>query len=589
MRIVRGIQVSNGIAIGRAFVLEDAARRVSARWIQPGEVETELERLDNALERSRADLNAVYAEAQREMGDEAAKIFLFHLGMLSDPSLVDPMRALVQSERVSAETAVDRTFRELEERFASMPDTAFQTKVNDIEDLADRVLATLGGQRLESLTGVEEDTIIIARDLTPTQTAGFDRNRVIGMATDLGGRTSHTAIVARALGMPAVVGCRELLDAVPHGAAVIIDGDRGSVIIQPDEDTLDRYKGYIEQQETYRLGLRELADMPSVTTDEVEVTLQGNIEFPGEIGPMLELGGSGVGLYRTEFLFLTGATVPTEQDHFEAYTACLDALGPDRALVIRTVDLGADKYTQAQAEFPERNPFLGNRSIRYCLRSLPMFKTQLRAILRASALGNVRIMFPLVSTLAELRHARMILRDVMEDLDEQGVGYDHDLKVGMMVEVPSAAVMARSFAKEVDFFSIGTNDLVQYTLAVDRTNERVANLYQPANPAVLRMIREVVRAGRNGKISVSCCGEAAGDPEYALLLIGLGVRTLSVTGSSVPALKRLVRSVSIKQCERVARKAMSFDSEVEVSAYLRSRARKLVPEAFDGRAVEDRA
>ena len=437
------------------------------------------------------------------------------------------------------------------------------------------------------LAKVDHDTIVVARDLTPSQTADFDRRRILGVATDLGGKTSHTAIIANALHLPAVVGCSDLTSRASDGSTIIVDGDRGTVILDPDDETLDRYRGYAEQAEIYKLSLSEIAGLPAVTLDGTEIHLLGNIEFPEMIDELLDLGSEGIGLYRTEFLYLTRPTEPTEEDHFKAYTACLDRLGPDRPLVIRTLDLGADKYTQARTEIPERNPFLGCRSIRLSLRSIGTFKIQLRAILRASALGDVRVMFPLITSTGEYRHAKLLIRDVMEDLAEEGRDFDPDLMVGMMVEVPAAAIMASTFAKEVDFFSIGTNDLVQYTLAVDRTNERVAHLYNPAHPAVIRLIREVIKGARRQEIPVSCCGESAGDPEFALLLLGLGLRTLSVNASSVPVLKRLIRSVRISQCERVAKKAIAFDSENLVAAYLRDQARKIVPEAFDGRAVED--
>jgi phosphotransferase system enzyme I (PtsI) len=302
---------------------------------------------------------------------------------------------------------------------------------------------------------------------------------------------------------------------------------------------------------------------------------------------VLACGGGGVGLYRTEFLYLASETEPSEEDHYKAYSECV-RLCAGRPLTIRTVDLGADKYTQRQQEDPERNPFLGLRSIRYCLKSQPMFKTQLRALLRASALGPIKVMFPLITSTAEFRQAKFILNEVMEDLAEEGLAYDPRLSVGMMVEVPSAAVMADSFAREVDFFSIGTNDLVQYTLAVDRTNERVAHLFNPAHPAVIKLIKDVARVGRRRHVPVSCCGESAGDPDFALLLIGLGLRTLSTTAASIPQLKRMVRSVTIEQCEKIARRALSFDSDVSVAAYLRDQARKVIPEAYAGRSVEER-
>ncbi|QYU69878.1 hypothetical protein J4558_07055 [Leptolyngbya sp. 15MV] len=461
--------------------------------------------------------------------------------MLSDRNLIGPMRDLIRKERVTAEYAVWRTFQDWAARFQAMKDSAFTTKANDLEDLAGRVLKQLIGEHKTRLNELHHEAVVVATDLTPSQTAGFDRDKVVAFATDLGGRTSHTSIVARALGIPAVVGCGDLTRVATDGTPVIVDA--------------------------------------------VEVELLGNIEFPQEVPTVLQCGGVGVGLYRTEFLYLTQEEEPTEQEHYEAYSQCVRLCG-GRPLVIRTMDLGADKYTQRQAENPERNPFLGLRSIRYCLKSLPMFKAQLRAILRASALGPIKIMFPLVTSVPELRQAKWVLREVMEDLFEEGVAFDPKVPIGMMVEVPSAALMADTFAREVDFFSIGTNDLVQYTLAVDRTNERVAALFAPTHPAVVKLIKDVARVGRRRSVPVSCCGEAAGDPDYALLLLGLGLRTLSTSAASIPQLKRLVRSVTMVQCERIARRALSFDSDVSVAAFLRDQARKIIPEAFDGRASE---
>jgi len=594
MEVIKGIAVSPGIVIGRVFALDSERQRIPRRSIAPGAVAGELTRLNAALESSIHELEDVRAGAEVQMGPEAAKIFSFHQGMLSDKSLIGPMRALVQNDRVTAEYAVYRTFADWAVRFRSMKDSAFTTKANDLEDLSARVLRHLIGEHETHLAELHHEAVVVARDLTPSQAAGFDREKVVAFATDLGGRTGHTSIVARALGIPAVVGCGDLtrfaLDRVP----IIVDGDRGIVVIDPDQQQLDDYSAYVEQRRIFQLSLDELAGLPSLTRDGVPIELLGNIEFPQEIPTILACGGSGVGLYRTEFLYLASEKEPTEEDHFAAYSECVrlmagtDGQGP-RQLVIRTVDLGADKYTQRQQAEPERNPFLGLRSIRYCLKNLPMFKIQLRALLRASALGPIKIMFPLITSLQELRQAKWVLNEVMEDLAEDGIPYDTKVPVGMMVEVPSAALMADSFAREVDFFSIGTNDLVQYTLAVDRTNERVASLFAPTHPAVIRLIKDVARVGRRRGIPVSCCGESAGDPDFAVLLIGLGLRTLSATAASVPQLKRLVRSVSVEQCERIARRALSFDSDITVAAFLRDQTRKIIPEAFDGRSAEERA
>jgi len=586
MITLEGIPVSPGVVIGRVFVMDDQRRRIARRTTPPEAVGAELERLEAALNQSREGLSRVYERAQREMGAEAAKIFRFHQGMLSDEALIEPIRSRIRDEHVAAEYAVYSVFAELAQQFRSMTDSVFTTKVNDIHDLSNRILRALIGEHASRLSGLDHQAVIIAGDLTPSQTARFDRTKVIGFATDLGGKTSHTAIMARALRIPAVVGVGEATLAAADGMPVIIDGDRGLVVLDPTPEKTDEYEAYIEQARVRQLSLAELSSLPSVTRDGVEIQLLGNIEFPEEASDIIEAGGQGVGLYRTEFLYLTSQTEPSEEDHFNAYRTCIERLG-GRDLTIRTVDLGADKYTQEQADVPERNPFLGCRSIRYCLTSLPMFKRQIRAILRASALGPVRMMFPLITSPSEFRHAKMIVRDVMEDLAEDRVEYDRSIPIGMMVEVPSAALMAETFAREVDFFSIGTNDLVQYTLAVDRTNERVAHLFNPAHPAVTKLIKDVVRASRRHDVPVSCCGEAAGEVEHAMLLIGLGLRRLSVAASSIPRIKRLIRSVTIKQCERIARKAASFDSDVQVSAYLRDRARVLIPEAIGGRTVEN--
>lgn len=588
MQTIKGIPVSPGVVIGRVFALDDERRRIPKRIVPKATIEAEQQRLGAALAGSIEELTTVRAAAEREMGVEAAKIFSFHIGMLADKSLIDPMRRMIADESVSAEYAVYRVFADWSARFRAMSDSAFTTKANDLEDLSARVLKRLIGEHKSRLAELHHEAVVVASDLTPSQAAGFDRRLVVAFATDLGGRTSHTSIVARALGIPAVVGCGDLTRAAADGTPVIVDGDQGLVILDPDAAELERYRAYLEQRRVFKLSLDELAGLPSVTRDGVAIELLGNIEFPEEVDAVIAHGGQGVGLYRTEFLYLTHETEPSEEEQFRAYSECVRRCA-GRPLVIRTMDLGADKYTQRQAEQPERNPFLGLRSIRYCLKSLPMFKTQLRALLRASGLGPLKIMFPLVTNIQELRQAKWVVREVMEDLAEEGVPHDPGVLMGMMVEVPSAALMADHFAREVDFFSIGTNDLVQYTLAVDRTNERVASLFCPTHPAVIKLIKDVARVARRRGVPLSCCGESAGDPEYALLLIGLGVRTLSATAGSIPALKRLVRSVTVEECERIARRALSFDSDASVAAHLRDQARRIIPEAYEGRSAEAHA
>ena len=583
MQVFRGIPVSHGIAIGRAFVLDDVRQHIPRRTVS--NTTTELARLDSALDASREDLARMRQQAEVELGTEAAKIFAFHQGMLADPSLTSPIRARIEEQRVTAEYAVQEQFRIIADRFGGMADSAFRTKVDDVWDLHHRILRHLIGEHDSQLDGLEGDVIVLAPDLTPSQTASFRSRSVLGFGTDMGGRTSHTAIFARALGIPAIVGLERICEIADDGDHLIIDGGRGVVIIDPDEETLEEYRRQAASAAAYALTLTELADLEPVTLDGVRIRILGNIEFPSEIEQIQRHGGDGVGLFRTEFLWLTSDHEPTEEEQYVYYRQCIELLG-GKTLIVRTFDLGADKYTQERAMNPERNPFLGCRSIRYCLQNLGMFKRQLRAILRASAHGPLKVMFPLVTNTLELRQARMIFNDVMEDLEEEGHAFDRHIPIGMMVEVPSAAVMAATFAKEVDFFSIGTNDLIQYTLAVDRTNERVASLYSSSHPAVIKLIKEVVRAGRRHNVDVSCCGEVASDTDATMLLLGLGLRSLSVTPASIPYLKRVIRSTDIETCERLARTVGSFDSERQVAAYLRDQFKKHFPDGIGGRSAE---
>jgi phosphotransferase system enzyme I (PtsI) len=460
-----------------------------------------------------------------------------------------------------------------------MKDKYLSERVKDVHDIERRVLHHLIGQKQEDLSHLTRPVVVIAHDLLPSQTAALDKRYVKGFATDVGGRTSHTAIVARAMGIPAVVGLGSITSEIGSGDAVIIDGTRGMVIVNPDQEQTTEYGEFGRQLGEIEEELKVLRDEPAQTLDGQIVSLQANIESPADIDQAIERGAQGVGLYRTEFLYLVSEKDPGEEEHYNAYADALNRI-KGRPLVIRTLDLGADKYTQAQLSSPERNPFLGDRSIRMCLHDIPMFKRQLRAIMRASVLGDVRIMFPMISTLMELRQARMVLRDVTEDLEDEGIPFREQIPVGMMIEVPSSALMAGKFAEEVNFMSIGTNDLTQYTLAVDRTNEKVAGLFCPAHPAVLSLVRDVIRAGQRKNVSVSVCGEMAGEGLYTLLLLGLGLQVFSMNGPDIPEVKKIIRSTTMEHARQVARKVMSFDSERQVMHFLREETRKIIPEAF---------
>ena len=585
MQSVKGIPVSPGIVMGRAIVLGNAETHVPCREIAQPDLEREVDRLDTALREAVEELGVLRDRTAVQIGSDAAKIFGFHLGLLQDPTLLTPMRERIRNDRVNAEVAVADAFQKLADQFRALGSEMFSQKANDVLDLDRRVLAKLMGEDENRLATLTEPTIVIAHELTPSQTAGMDRTLVIGIATDLGGRTSHTSIVARAIEIPCVVGCSRVMGRVADGDMIIIDGDTGVVIVRPDARTLAEYTIQQERFSVYRSMLRNTALLEPVTKDGTRIQLLGNIEFPHEVESVFANGGEGVGLYRTEFLFLTSDHEPTEEEQFAAYKQTVELL-KGRPLTIRTLDLGADKYTQNRATEPERNPFLGLRSIRYCLQHKALFKTQLRAILRASAFGPMKVMFPLVSTVMELRQARLILNDVAEELAEEGIRYDQNIPIGIMVETPSAALMANAFAKEVSFFSIGTNDLIQYTLAVDRGNERVAHLYSGASPAVLYLVKTVVRTARRSGIDCSLCGEVAGEAIYTMLLIGLGLRTLSLVPSQIPLIKRVIRSTTVENCEELARRVGSFDSERQVLNTLRDELRKVDPGSFAGWIAE---
>ncbi len=577
MEVIKGIPVSPGVVIGRAFVLDDAVRFIPHRAVARKDVPHQLERLSAALEQSIKDLEADRDRAAVKLGPEPAKIFEFHLGLLRDPSLVSHITDHIERDQVTAEYAVSEEFRKLIAQFRAMEGEVFRQKTADLLDLDRRVLNKLIGESEDRLARLTEPVVLVAHELTPTRAASLHRPEIIGITTDSGGRTSHASIMAAALGIPVVVGCTHVTEHVDEGDEIIIDGSNGLVIIRPDEQTLEQHRREVERMGTYKLQLREVASLEPVTLDGTRISLMGNIEFPHEIEEILANRGDGVGLYRTEYLYLVSPTEPTEEEQFQEHRQAIEMLD-GLPLTIRTLDLGADKKTQLLAEEPERNPFLGLRSIRYCLQNLPLFKTQLRAILRASALGPIRIMFPLISTAMELHQAKMILNDVMEECDEEGIEFDPDIPVGIMVEVPAAALSASALARECSFFSIGTNDLIQYTLAVDRGNARVANLYTAAHPAVLHLIRAVVRGARRWNVETSICGEIAGEVEYTMLLIGMGLRTLSLVPSQIPHVKRVIRSVDMDQCERLARKVGSFESERQVINHLRAEVRKVLPD-----------
>jgi len=579
MEIKKGIAVSPGISIAKSLVIDAEDYRIPRREIKPTQRMAEVQRVRNAFTEAIRELTELEAAQDQTEGGKIKDIFAVHLRYLHDRSLRKKITDLVQSQCVTAEYAVSTILREIAAHFTRVKDSYISERAADIYDIERRLLRQLLGGKREDVKHLTEEVTIVARELSPTQTAGFNKKFVKGIASDAGGRTSHAAIVARSLGIPAVVALEDLTECVSGGDMVIIDGNRGIVIVNPDEQTIQQYERYGQEFAELEHKLDALKDMPAVTRDGTKITLLGNIEFPDEAQMVVEKGGEGIGLYRTEFMYLNRPTEPAEAEHYEAYARTIK-ICKDRPVIIRTVDLGADKYTQSKRFAPEPNPFLGLRSIRFCLQNLTMFKTQLHAILRASVLGHVKIMFPLISNVQEMMQAKMILRDVMEDLDEESIPYNKEVEIGIMIETPSAALTAFTLARDVDFFSLGTNDLIQYTLAVDRGNELVSTLYSGSDPAVLRLIRTVIQDAHKAQIEVHVCGEMASEPQYVMLLLGLGVRTFSLAPPMIPEIKQIIRSVTIEDCNNVARKILGMNSERQITSYLRAATRKVLPEAF---------
>ncbi|MHC4158019.1 MAG: phosphoenolpyruvate--protein phosphotransferase [Planctomycetota bacterium] len=580
MEIKKGIAVSPGIAIAKSLIIDSEDYLIPRRSIDPTQRRVEIQRVRNAFTDAINELTQFQTEQETIEQSKIKDIFAVHLRFLHDRSLRKKITDLVYTESVTAEYAVSTMLREIASHFTKeVRDAYISERAADIYDIERRLLKQLLGKKREDVDHLTEEVTIIARELSPTQTAGFNKKFVKGIASDAGGRTSHAAIVARSLGIPAVVALEDLTEIVSGGDTVIIDGNRGIVIVNPDSETIQQYKQYSEEFTELEHRLDKIKQKPAITRDGVKITLLGNIEFPNEAELVLQKGGEGIGLYRTEFLYLNRPSEPTEEDHYNAYAETVSVF-KHRPVIIRTVDLGADKYTQSKRFAPEPNPFLGLRSIRFCLQNLTMFKTQLRSILRASVLGEVKIMFPLITNIQESMQAKMILRDVMEDLDEESIAYNKNIQIGIMIETPSAALMASTLARDFDFFSIGTNDLIQYTLAVDRGNELVSTIYSSADPAVLRLIRTVIQDAHKAQIDLSVCGEMASDPEYIMLLLGLGVRTLSLAHPMMPEIKQIIRSVTIEDCNNVVRKILGMNSERQISNYLRDATRKILPEAF---------
>jgi len=579
MQVLPGQAVSPGIAVGPVVVLDTRGLRLPPRSITAAAVRAELERLDRGLGAAKHEASLDEADARKRLGPQYADILAAHSRMIDDPTLRGDARKFIEQDQMCAEHAVIDVLEGYASRLERLAGSHLAARAADVRDIEARILSHLTGTLSRSvLDELAAPAIVLAHDLTPSEAARLDPRLVPGFATEAGGRASHTAIVAAALEIPAIVGLGRFLDRARHCRVAIIDGDEGLIILDPDLATQERYRETAARRAAWFQDLSRQTDLPAETLDGTLIELWGNIEFGGEVEACLNRGALGVGLFRTEFLFLSAEIPPSEDQQFEAYAAVVRSL-QGRPITIRTLDLGADKLAAYRKPGQlEPNPVLGLRSLRLSLRDPELFRPQLRAILRASALGTVRILFPLVSTLAELREARAVLDDVAAELRAQGYSIPEKMPVGIMVEVPAAALLADDLAKEVDFFSIGTNDLIQYTLAVDRTNETVADLYCAADPAVLRLIAMVVDAARSQGIEVSVCGTMGGDPVYTMLLLGLGLRQLSMPPHQLPEIRRLIRGIRLETARGLAAEVLRLKTAKDVVERLETAFREVFPQ-----------
>lgn len=563
---IEGIAASPGIAIAAAFKLEQPDLTVQRR--DAADSAAELERLTEALAKSQQELKAIKERTLQELDEKNANIFESHLLILNDPELLTPVRDKIASQQVNAEYALNETVSEFISMFQNMKSAYLKERAADMRDVANRVLAHLLGLHYSNPADINEEVIVIAEDLTPSDTAQLNRNYVKGFSTNSGGRTSHSAIMARSLEIPTVVGTKDILDKVNHGDLIIVDGLNGSVVINPTQDVVNEYMNkrnqYLKQIEEWK----KLRDAATVTKDGVHVELAANIGTPNDVDGVLANGGEGVGLYRTEFLYMGRSELPSEDVQYHAYKTVLEKMG-GKPVVVRTLDIGGDKELPYLNLPKEMNPFLGFRAIRLCLEQKELFRIQLRALLRASVYGPLRMMFPMIATLDEFRMAKALLLEEKDKLKSEGIQVNEDIQLGIMVEIPSTAVLADQFAKEVDFFSIGTNDLIQYTMAVDRMNERISYLYQPYNPAILRLIKMVIDAAHKEGKWVGMCGEMAGDAAAIPLLLGLGLDEFSMSAASILPARSQISKLSKAEMELVAAQALQMQTAQEVMELVR--------------------
>ena len=563
---IKGIGASPGIAIGKALVLEHKEMVIEKK--ENVNVEVEVEKLNSAVDTSKKELSAVKEKVAKELGEEEAEIFGAHLLVLEDPEFIGEAENKIKNESLNAEYALNEVKDMFVSIFESMDNDYMRERAADVKDVTNRVLRHILGIKIIDLSNLSDEVVLIAHDLTPSDTATMDKKKVLGLLTNIGGRTSHTAIMSRTLEIPAIVGLSDVTDKVKDSDMIVFDGDKGIVIVSPEEDVVAEYQEKKRIFEEDKKALELLKGQPSVTTDKKHVELAGNIGTPNDLEGLINNDAEGVGLYRTEFLYMDSDEFPSEEIQFEAYKKVLEGMN-GKPVVIRTLDIGGDKKLSYFEMEEEMNPFLGYRAIRLCLDRTDIFKTQLRALFRASVYGKLRIMFPMISSLEELLAAKAICEEVKSDLKAEGLGYSDDVEIGMMIEIPSAAVISDLLAKHVDFFSIGTNDLIQYTCAVDRMNQKISYLYNQFNPAVLRLIKMVIKNAHAEGKWVGMCGESAGDQMMIPILLGFGLDEFSMSPISILRARRLINSVSEKDMQALSDNVLEFGTAKEIESYMK--------------------
>ena len=576
MITLKGIPAAPGIAIGNALFFDSEDLALPRRAITPPEIPLELLRLEEAFIKTRHQILAIQKRVSSELGREHAEILNAHLLVLEDQALREEIINGLKAQLINVEVVFNDVMRRYLKVFAKTEDEYLRERTADIDDVRKRVLRNLLGKRTDTVVQVAQPVVVVARDLSPSETAQMHKQHVLAFVTDIGGRTSHTAIMAKSLEIPAVVGLEVATKRIQKGDFVIVDGTRGQVIVDPDLPTVQRYELEQRRHQEANRQLLQLKDLPAETLDHHPVILSANMELPDEVPSVIAHGAQGIGLFRTEFLYLNRNDFPSETEQYEAYVMVAERVKP-HPVIVRTMDLGGDKFFSPLELPSEMNPFMGWRAIRFSLARPDLFRVQLRAVLRASVHGNLKLMYPMISGIEELLRANEILHEVEQELSREGVPFNPEIEVGAMIEVPSAAMTCDLLAEEVDFFSIGTNDLIQYALAVDRVNEKIAYLYEPTHPAILRLIQQIIDVGHAANIWVGMCGEMAGEPALSLLLLGMGLDEFSASPVQVPIVKQVIRSVEYSFAKSVVEQSMKLRTGKEVEAFLSANLKQVVP------------